>query len=1139
MKQKIIGFVVFITLVLCIANIVLADVTYDGISSYRQGDADPMVQQIQNWLKTLGYYTGTVSGNFGNNTFNAVVAFQSEHNITNNGIANPNTIRAIQSAVSAFRIPIDEKNFSDPVFREYIRANIDTYSDGILTDWEIGAVKSISLGNNSICSLAGIEYFTNLEYLSCSEANLVCLDLNNNINLKSASISSNGRIIETEGNTYDLSLLDKTFNMSKAYDWKGATVDGNSLVVHSYKVTYRYDCGQGIVSLFTLLFNKPPIPEVIWPNEIYAGQDAYIRIKADNDTIRDMLIETYHVLENGAEEIIYSFNSNIGMEYDDGGEYVFSFCDPLGLLTQGEKYTIKIFNSCNVFQLIKGDPAQHTFTIMEPDDNPTVVPEFEIVNNVIIYPNLNSHEPLKLKFEKEITNKVLVDIEMLNQPDAMYHPYHRFIIDPNDPSYQNQVYQYNKHLDLGAYTVRTAYLGKNGNASNWTERKSFMALKGLDPPTPRMDIQQTWNAGQDITGRITNKVPKVRYLVNGRYEVDEEGYFTIPGHENIPRSLSVNVYSGYGYASKSFRQVAVIDILGNKKSIESIVANKQRAKLNEKVVFTVKAAGASKIRVKNAKIYSNSENKTFNSNYFPIYDYEFSASEDITNISLNALSNFQQNGLNKWTASFAAYIDGVWTDWYQADPIELYSEGVLSCPVYLGPTRINQGDNLVIYFSKVENATEYTVEVSDALFWEGDSTYIPGEKENHLFVEQVGSSTSYTFDSSLFNDQKYVYVNIIARAPGYVPSRSYQSAKIYINRNVNCCTISFDGNGSELGEMSQQIITSDSSSSTLLTPNKFSRTGYVFSGWNTKPDGSEDSYEDQADVSDLLHDGIASVTLYAQWTDVKNVVIKPILLKLENVPESLSGIFQSVDQIKKALLSKIIMRNGKVATNYELYDVVLMFSLNDGLTWIPATPSNFPQDGIKIVLPYPQCTGISTHVFKVAHMFTTDYRGRHSGEIETPPVTNIEQGIEVTFNGLSPVLLAWDEIGSHTDLTFEGSVKWLVSGEHPDHKLHLLKDGQKEHITIATKIDENTWLHRAEDLSYGANYYAVVDTIPGYYMEYQNVGEYADIKDKLYNGGTVLVFQIPPTGDKSNITRFIVLAIGMIVCFVSVKRCFH
>ena len=170
MKQKIIGFVVFIALVLCIANIVLADVTYDGISSYYQGDTDPMVQQIQNWLKTLGYYTGAVSGNFGNNTFNAVVAFQSEHNITNNGIANPNTIRAIQSAVSAFRIPIDEKHFPDPVFREYIRANIDTYSDGILTDWEIGAVKNISLGN-SICSLAGIEYFTNLEYLSCGEAN--------------------------------------------------------------------------------------------------------------------------------------------------------------------------------------------------------------------------------------------------------------------------------------------------------------------------------------------------------------------------------------------------------------------------------------------------------------------------------------------------------------------------------------------------------------------------------------------------------------------------------------------------------------------------------------------------------------------------------------------------------------------------------------------------------------------------------------------------------------------------------------------------------------------------------------------------------------------------------------------------------
>lgn len=209
-----------------------------------------------------------------------------------------------------------------------------------------------------------------------------------------------------------------------------------------------------------------------------------------------------------------------------------------------------------------------------------------------------------------------------------------------------------------------------------------------------------------------------------------------------------------------------------------------------------------------------------------------------------------------------------------------------------------------------------------------------------------------------------------------------------------------------------------------------------------------------------------------------------------------------------------------------------MISLNNGLTWIPATASNFPRSGIKVVLPYPLGTGMLTHVFKVAHMFTTDFNGVHSGEIETPPATNKEQGIEVTFNGLSPVLLTWEEgskEGTHTDLTFEGTVKWLVSGDHPDHRLHLLKDGQKEHVTIATKIDDNTWVHRAEDLSYGANYYAVVDPIPGYYMEYQNVGDHIDITDRLYDKGTVVIVQIPPTGDMSNIVRWLVLAILSVV----------
>ena len=50
-------------------------------------------------------------------------------------------------------------------------------------------------------------------------------------------------------------------------------------------------------------------------------------------------------------------------------------------------------------------------------------------------------------------------------------------------------------------------------------------------------------------------------------------------------------------------------------------------------------------------------------------------------------------------------------------------------------------------------------------------------------------------------------------------------------------------------------------SSATLNANSFTRTGYTFSGWNTKADGSGTAYGDGASISPS-----SNVTLYAQWT---------------------------------------------------------------------------------------------------------------------------------------------------------------------------------------------------------------------------------------------------------------------------------
>lgn len=67
--------------------------TSDSISVLSKvGSRGNEVRQIQNKLKQLGYYKGTVDGIYGNNTKNAVIAFQKNCGLTADGIAGPKTL---------------------------------------------------------------------------------------------------------------------------------------------------------------------------------------------------------------------------------------------------------------------------------------------------------------------------------------------------------------------------------------------------------------------------------------------------------------------------------------------------------------------------------------------------------------------------------------------------------------------------------------------------------------------------------------------------------------------------------------------------------------------------------------------------------------------------------------------------------------------------------------------------------------------------------------------------------------------------------------------------------------------------------------------------------------------------------------
>lgn len=82
----------------------------------------------------------------------------------------------------------------------------------------------------------------------------------------------------------------------------------------------------------------------------------------------------------------------------------------------------------------------------------------------------------------------------------------------------------------------------------------------------------------------------------------------------------------------------------------------------------------------------------------------------------------------------------------------------------------------------------------------------------------------------------------------------------------NTYNIAFNGNGSTSGSTAGKTGIKYTTSTTL-TSNGFSRTGYTFAGWNNNASGTGTSYANGASVSKLTATNGATVTLYAKWTE--------------------------------------------------------------------------------------------------------------------------------------------------------------------------------------------------------------------------------------------------------------------------------
>jgi len=137
----------------------------------------------------------------------------------------------------------------------------------------------------------------------------------------------------------------------------------------------------------------------------------------------------------------------------------------------------------------------------------------------------------------------------------------------------------------------------------------------------------------------------------------------------------------------------------------------------------------------------------------------------------------------------------------------------------------------------------------------------------------------------------------------------------------------------------------------------------------------------------------------------------------EDVTDDLKDVgYDTVEKIETKLMTEIVGMNcGVEEQNTVMYDVVLMYSTDGGITWQVADEEHFPADGKLLVsLPIPTGTDPDKHDYYVVHMFSKDAFGKKAGDVEYPTVTEHDGHIEFYVTGLSPILVGWVDTTSTT-----------------------------------------------------------------------------------------------------------------------------
>ena len=165
-----------------------------------------------------------------------------------------------------------------------------------------------------------------------------------------------------------------------------------------------------------------------------------------------------------------------------------------------------------------------------------------------------------------------------------------------------------------------------------------------------------------------------------------------------------------------------------------------------------------------------------------------------------------------------------------------------------------------------------TSDISLYAYWIQDTVtqtvefYLDGNKKvSRTYEVSIGITFSpESKKDDVESDAKFAHSHF-SKADASYSVTAARTSRVYFETNT--LSIKYDGNGATSGKTSSSVTAYGSK--VTVASNGFVKTGYTFSGWNTKSNGTGDKYTAGKTITAQPENGNIELTLYAQWSKNK------------------------------------------------------------------------------------------------------------------------------------------------------------------------------------------------------------------------------------------------------------------------------